>query len=62
MAIVRRAILRYALRCPGETAKIYVANARTEDKRGVEDAEELLKLEETPPSPTRPENKPAPGK
>ena len=62
VAIVRRAILRYALRCPGETAKIYVANARTEDKRGVEDAEELLKLEEAPPSPTRPENKPASGK
>lgn len=51
VAIVRRAILRFALRCPGDAAKTFVESARSEDKRAVEDAEELLKLEETPPSP-----------
>ena len=57
VAIVRRAILRFALRCPGTAAKAFVENARTEDKRSVEDAEELLKLEETPPAPPASEKK-----
>lgn len=62
VAIVKRAILRYALRCPGDAAKAYVANAKIEDKRGVEDAEELLKLEETPPTVPQPDKAKPPAK
>lgn len=62
VAIVRRAILRYALRCPGDAAKSFVESARAEDKRAVEDAEELLKLEETPPSPAPADKKVSPAK
>jgi hypothetical protein len=62
VAIVRRAILRYALRCPGDAAKSFVESARAEDKRAVEDAEELLKLEETPPSPAPADKKISPAK
>jgi hypothetical protein len=50
VSIVRRAILRFALGCPSESAKALVAQLRMEDKQGVEDAEELLKLEETRPA------------
>ena len=48
VAIVRRSILRFALKCPGDVAKAYVSAARTDDKQGVDDAEELLKLEDAP--------------
>lgn len=51
VSIVRRAVLRFALSCPSPEAKVLVAQLRTEDKQGVEDAEELLKLEETRPAP-----------
>lgn len=52
VSIVRRAVLRFALSCPTPAAKALVAQARKEDKQGVEDAEELLKLEEVKPPPT----------
>jgi len=45
--IVRRAILRYALQCKGnKAAEAYVAERRKEDAKAVEEAEELLKLEQ----------------
>mgnify|MGYP006264958189 CR=1 FL=1 len=50
ISIVRRAVLRFALSCPNQEAKTLVAQLRSEDKQGVEDAEELLKLEETRPA------------
>ena len=50
ISIVRRAVLRFALSCPNQEAKVLVAQLRSEDKQGVEDAEELLKLEETRPA------------
>jgi hypothetical protein len=43
--IVRRAILRYALACPGREAALFVEEQRKKDARMVQDAEELLKLE-----------------
>jgi hypothetical protein len=49
--IVRRAILRYALCCPGKEAAAYVEEQRKKDARLVQDAEELLKLETTTPTP-----------
>jgi hypothetical protein len=45
-AITRRAILLYALQCPGPRAADYVTKARARDPDRVKDAEELLKLEE----------------
>ncbi len=46
MPIVRRAMLRYCLSCPANAAaKAYVAERRKADAEGVEEAEELLKLE-----------------
>jgi hypothetical protein len=48
--IIRRSILRYALQCPDKKAQQFVADLRKSDKQLVEDAEELLKLEVTPPS------------
>lgn len=47
--IVRRAILRYALSCPKPQAAEYVKQMRQKDPQMVQDAEELLKLENTPP-------------
>jgi len=45
--IVRRAILRYCLQCKGNaTAEAYVNARRKEDPKAVEEAEELLKLEQ----------------
>jgi hypothetical protein len=59
VSIVRRAVLRFALSCPSPAAKALVVQLRKEDKQGVEDAEELLKLEEVkpaapPPAPPKP--------
>jgi hypothetical protein len=49
--IVRRAILRFALSCKGNTAAAaYVAEQRKQDAQMVADAEELLKLEQMPPA------------
>jgi hypothetical protein len=49
--IVRRAVLRFALSCKGNTAAAaYVAEQRKKDAQSVADAEELLKLEQTPPT------------
>jgi hypothetical protein len=42
---LRTSILRYALQCPREAAKNYVAERRLEDPRRVADNEELLRLE-----------------
>jgi hypothetical protein len=54
--IVRRAILRFALSCPDEKARAFVADIRKKDPDMVTDVEELLKLE----NPTEP--KPNPNK
>jgi hypothetical protein len=49
--IVRRAILRFALSCKGnKAAAAYVDEQRKKDAQMVADAEELLKLEQTPPA------------
>jgi hypothetical protein len=45
--IIRRAILRYALACPGPEAAAYIEEQRKKDPRLVQDAVELLKLEST---------------
>lgn len=60
VSIVRRAVLRFAISCPDKEAKELVAQWRLEDKQGVEDAEELLKLEETRPAPASPAAPPKP--
>src|SRR5262249_7801604 len=43
--IIRRAIVRYALQCPGARAREFVAAVRRGDAELVADTEELLKLE-----------------
>jgi hypothetical protein len=58
--IVRRALLRFALNCQDSkskssaAARAYVDEMRKKDAQMVADAEELLKLEETPPTTTKP--------
>ncbi len=50
--IIRRAVLRYALRCKGSPAiDTYVKEQREKDPEGVKQAEELLELTETPAAP-----------
>jgi hypothetical protein len=50
--IVRRAILRFCLTATDNAAaKQYVAEQREADPQGVSDVEELLKLEQMPPTP-----------
>ncbi|HEY7308027.1 MAG TPA: hypothetical protein VH643_01570 [Gemmataceae bacterium] len=59
--IVRRAILRFALSCKDHekdaskkaAAAAYVEEQRKKDAQAVADAEELLKLEQTPPAPAK---------
>jgi hypothetical protein len=52
--IVRRAILRFALSCKSNKAcQTYVDEQRKKDAQMVADAEELLKLEQTPPTPAK---------
>lgn len=48
--VIKRSILRFALRSPAERAKSFVAAQRQRDADWVRDAEELLKLED--PNPT----------
>lgn len=58
--IVRRAILRFALNCQDSkvkgsaAARAYVDEIRKKDAQMVADAEELLKLEQTPPATATP--------
>jgi hypothetical protein len=46
--IIRRAILRFALSCPGDKAAEYVTAMRKKDGDWVKEVEELLRLESTP--------------
>ena len=46
--IIRRSILRYALPCPDEAAKKFVAECRKADPKWVAEVEELLRLEQRP--------------
>jgi len=46
--ITRRAIVKFALKCPGEEAKQFVARARQKDPEMVKDVEESLELLEKP--------------
>lgn len=55
--VIRRAVLRYALRCPGERAAKFVREQRQRDRDWVNDAEELLRLEAEPPAPQTPAKK-----
>jgi hypothetical protein len=52
--IIRRAILRYALSCPGEKAKAYVQQCKKKDPEMVKDTQEILNLETPPPTPSTP--------
>lgn len=42
---IRRSILRFALQCPGEKPKAFIAEQRQKDAKLVEQVEEFLKLE-----------------
>jgi hypothetical protein len=46
--VIRRAIVRYALQCPGEPSRRFVVDLRRQDPGLVKDMEELLKLEAAP--------------
>ncbi len=50
--IVRRAIVRYALTCPTDEAKRFVATLRQTDPRLVADVEEMLRRFDRVPTPT----------
>jgi hypothetical protein len=54
LPIMRRAILRYALQCPGPKAAAFVDGIRAKDPELVKDVEELLKLESTVAKPDQP--------
>jgi hypothetical protein len=47
--IMRRAMLRFALECPGQEAAAFVEEQRKKDAQTVQDSEELLKLESAGP-------------
>ena len=49
--IVRRAIVRYALTCPADDARRFVAAVRQSDPRLVGDVEEMLRRFERVPAP-----------
>jgi hypothetical protein len=53
--IVRRSLLRYALSCEDHVpaAKAYVDEQRKKDAQAVSDAEELLRVEQAPATPTQ---------
>jgi hypothetical protein len=54
LPIVRRAILRFCLQCPGKKASAYVAARTKEDAEAVSEARELLDLEQsTNPDPSK---------
>jgi hypothetical protein len=44
--VVRRAVLRYAIRCPDKRCKAHVAKERAKDPEFVKDTEESLRLED----------------
>jgi hypothetical protein len=48
--VMRRAILRFALRCPGERAAALVRQQRRLDPTLVTDVEEILRLEDDTPA------------
>jgi hypothetical protein len=52
--IIKRSIVRYALCCPAERAKAFVAERRKADPDAVQSAEDLLKLEANPPAAATP--------
>jgi hypothetical protein len=52
--VVKRAILRFALRSPQARARAFVEEQRRRDSEWVSDTEELLRLEATPPAETSP--------
>jgi hypothetical protein len=46
--VIRRAVLRFMLQCPGPRAAAFVREQRERDREWVSDAEELLRLESEP--------------
>ena len=46
LQVIRRAIVRYALKCPDATANRFIADRREENPQFVADVEEILKFEE----------------
>lgn len=46
--ITKRAIVKYALKCPGENARLFIARIRQQDADFVRDVEESLELLEKP--------------
>jgi hypothetical protein len=51
LGTVKRAVLRFALRCPTERAQKFVAEQRKRDDEWVKDTEELLQLEDPAEAP-----------
>lgn len=47
LQVIRRAVIRYALKCPTPAAEQFVANLRKSDPQLVADVEEILKFEES---------------
>jgi hypothetical protein len=52
LQVIRRAIIRFALKCPEEKAKSFIADLKKKDPQLIADVEEILKFEEAQtPSP-----------
>lgn len=49
--IIRRSVIRFALRCPGDPAAKFIAGVRAKDPQLVADVEEILRFEEAPAAP-----------
>lgn len=47
LQVIRRAVIRFAIKCPDQKSKAFVAKLRKEDPQLVADVEEILKFEET---------------
>jgi hypothetical protein len=46
LQVIRRSIIRYALRCPGAAAAAFIADLRSKDAQLVSDVEEILRFED----------------
>lgn len=61
LQVIRRAIIRFALKCPQPETQAFVAKLREKDPQLVADVEEILRFEEAnyPPTPSAPASAPA---
>lgn len=58
--VIRRAVIRFALKCPSPAAASFVAKLRKQDAQLVADVEEILKFEESQQIISTPPSTPAP--